>query len=69
MLNPFDDESARFLVLVNAEGQHSLWPAFSRVPGGWEIVFGESGRQECLDYIEQTWVDLRPLSLVAAMDG
>jgi uncharacterized protein YbdZ (MbtH family) len=30
--NPFDDESARFLVLVNDENQHSLWPVFADVP-------------------------------------
>ncbi|MGC5412591.1 MbtH family NRPS accessory protein, partial [Streptomyces sp. DT225] len=25
--NPFEDDEARFLVLVNGAGQHSLWPA------------------------------------------
>ena len=28
MSNPFDDKNATFLVLVNEEGQHSLWPSF-----------------------------------------
>lgn len=31
--NPFDDNEGRFLVLVNDEGQHSLWPSFADVPG------------------------------------
>ncbi|MDX1892206.1 MbtH family protein [Mycolicibacterium sp. 050158] len=64
--NPFDDESATFYVLVNAEEQYSLWPTFKQVPGGWEIVFGAGGdatRQACLDYVEQTWIDMRPKSL------
>lgn len=65
MTNPFDDEDGRFLVLVNEEGQHSLWPAFVAVPDGWTRVFGEETRQACLDYTEQHWTDLRPLSLVA----
>lgn len=34
-VNPFDDPDATFLVLVNDEGQHSLWPAFADVPDGW----------------------------------
>ncbi|MGW3730031.1 MbtH family protein, partial [Streptomyces sp. NPDC000851] len=36
--NPFDDADGRFLVLVNDEGQHSLWPSFADVPGGWTIA-------------------------------
>ncbi|MBW8714767.1 MAG: MbtH family protein [Variovorax paradoxus] len=38
MSNPFDDKSASFLVLVNHEGQHSLWPAFIAVPAGWQVA-------------------------------
>lgn len=32
MSNPFEDENGTYLVLVNDEGQHSLWPAFADVP-------------------------------------
>ncbi|MET7695825.1 MbtH family protein [Streptomyces sp. NPDC005483] len=69
MTNPFEDQDARFVVLVNAERQHSLWPVFADVPAGWDVVFGEAARQECLDYVERTWTDLRPKSLADAMDG
>ncbi|GGS19383.1 protein MbtH [Streptomyces aureoverticillatus] len=65
--NPFDDADGQFYVLVNDEEQHSLWPSFSEVPDGWRVVFGEAGRQECLDYVEQNWTDLRPKSLRDAM--
>jgi MbtH protein len=61
-MNPFDDPDGAFLVLVNVEEQHSLWPARITVPAGWRIVYGEDGRQACLDYIERHWTDLRPLS-------
>nr|AGS49786.1 MbtH protein [uncultured bacterium esnapd15] len=64
MTNPFDNEDGSFLVLVNDEGQHSLWPAFAEVPDGWTRVHGEAGRQECLAFVEQNWTDLRPKSLV-----
>lgn len=66
--NPFEDEDAKYVVLINDEGQHSLWPVFADVPDGWEIIFGEDGRQECLDFIEKNWTDMRPKSLIRAME-
>ena len=32
MTNPFEDEKGVYHVLINDEGQHSLWPAFKEVP-------------------------------------
>lgn len=68
--NPFDDETANFYALVNSEDQHSLWPTFKQVPGGWTIVFGADGgasRQACLDYVDANWTDMRPKSLQLRM--
>lgn len=67
MTNPFEDPDAAYLVLVNDEGQHSLWPVFAAVPEGWNSVFGEASREACLEYIEKNWTDLRPKSLIEAM--
>lgn len=67
MTNPFEDNDARYYVLVNEEAQYSLWPAFAEIPAGWTAVHGEDSRQACLDYIETHWVDMRPRSLVEAM--
>ncbi|MFE9674323.1 MbtH family protein [Streptomyces sp. NPDC006259] len=67
--NPFDDTEGRFLVLVNDEGQYSLWPSFADVPGGWSVALPENTRQACLDFVESHWTDLRPRSLAATMDG
>ncbi|ARF76831.1 MbtH family protein [Kitasatospora albolonga] len=64
MTNPFEDENGTYLVLVNDEGQHSLWPAFAEVPGGWTVARTEGSRQDCLDYVERNWTDLRPKSLL-----
>ncbi|MFD3647857.1 MbtH family protein [Streptomyces cyaneofuscatus] len=64
MANPFEDENGTYLVLVNDEGQHSLWPSFVEVPAGWTVAHPEDTRQACLDYVEQNWTDLRPRSLV-----
>ncbi|MBU6531504.1 MbtH family protein [Streptomyces sp. NPDC057245] len=67
--NPFDDADGRFLVLVNHEGQHSLWPSFAEVPGGWTVAFEENSRDACLEFIETNWTDLRPRSLAEAADA
>jgi uncharacterized protein YbdZ (MbtH family) len=68
-INPFDDDDGSFLVLVNDEEQHSLWPAFADVPAGWRVVYGEADRAACLDYIEQNWTDIRPRSLRERLEG
>ena len=61
--NPFDDDNGSFLVLVNDEEQHTLWPVFADTPAGWRMVYGEASRAECLDFIEQNLTDIRPRSL------
>jgi MbtH protein len=68
MTNPFDNENGTFLVLVNDEGQHSLWPAFAEVPDGWTVAHGEDTRAACLEFIETNWTDMRPKSLIADME-
>jgi MbtH protein len=69
MTNPFEDPDGTYLVLVNAENQHSLWPEFADVPAGWTVAFGPSSRQACLDHVEANWTDMRPKSLAEAMDA
>jgi MbtH protein len=69
MTNPFEDESASYVVLVNDELQYSLWPSFRVAPPGWNIALQACSRQECLSWIEANWKDMRPKSLVDAMDG
>ncbi len=63
MTNPFEDPEGRFHVLVNDEGQHSLWPSFADIPAGWTARFGPDTRDACVAYVEEHWTDLRPLSL------
>lgn len=63
MANPFDNEDGRFLVLVNQEQQHSLWPADLDVPAGWTTVKQPDSRASCLAFVEDHWTDLRPASL------
>lgn len=67
--NPFDDDTGSFLVLVNDEWQHSLWPAFAEIPAGWRTVYGAAGRADCLEYVDRNWTDIRPKSLRDALAG
>lgn len=68
MTNPFEDENASYHVLVNDEGQYSLWPSFRDVPQGWTIVKKSDTRPACLEYINQNWTDMRPKSLIERME-
>jgi uncharacterized protein YbdZ (MbtH family) len=69
MTNPFEDENREYLVLINEEEQYSLWPAFRDIPAGWSAVGPRGKRKECLDWIEANWTDMRPKSLVKAMEA
>ena len=68
MTNPFEDEEAEYLVLVNDEGQYSLWPAFLDIPLGWTATGPRGLRHVCLAWIRENWTDMRPLSLVRQME-
>jgi len=65
--NPFEDENGVYHVLVNDEGQHSLWPSFIAVPQGWTIIHKSDSRTACLDFINKHWTDMRPNSLIESM--
>jgi uncharacterized protein YbdZ (MbtH family) len=67
VVNPFEDEDGVYLVLVNDENQHSLWPAFSAVPAGWSVVHGAETRKSCLEYVSAHWTDMRPAGLIREM--
>jgi MbtH protein len=69
MTNPFEDETATYHVLVNDEGQYSLWQSFKDVPHGWTIAKKSDSRAACLDYINQNWTDMRPNSLIERMNA
>jgi len=62
MTNPFEDADRAYLVLVNHRGQHSLWPADIAVPAGWTVTHGPASRTQCLEHLESTWTDIKPVS-------
>jgi MbtH protein len=68
MTDPFDDTNGEFLVLVNGEGQHSLWPFFIPIPEGWLAQHGPAPKEDCLQYVELHWTDMREASLIRQME-
>ncbi|KDA42834.1 MULTISPECIES: MbtH family protein [Frankia] len=58
-----DDETYPCRVVVNDEEQYSLWPLDRDVPDGWRDGGFQGPRRDCLAYIDETWVDMRPKSV------
>ncbi|HET8843247.1 MAG TPA: MbtH family protein [Ktedonobacteraceae bacterium] len=64
--NETSDETI-YKVVLNHEEQYSIWPQDRDNPPGWQDA-GKSGlKEECLAYIKEVWVDMRPLSLRTKM--
>ena len=59
--NPIDQEL--YSVVVNHEDQYSIWPSYRDLPAGWRAIGEPRPKDECLDYIETVWTDMRPLSI------
>jgi MbtH protein len=67
MTNPFENPDGTYLVLINDEGQYSIWPDYLDIPAGWTSVREPGSRESCLQYINENWTDMRPKSLINAM--
>ncbi len=63
-----EDDNTTYKVVMNHEEQYSIWPADRENPLGWNDVGKEGTKQEVLDYIEEVWTDMRPLSLRKKME-
>ncbi|WP_051065436.1 non-ribosomal peptide synthetase [Nocardiopsis potens] len=59
---PGEGGGPTYAVVVNAEGQYSVWPVQRPVPEGWRAEGPQGTREQCLDHIEAVWADMRPLS-------
>jgi MbtH protein len=58
-----------YTVVLNHEEQYSIWPQYKEIPAGWTSAGKVGPKQECLDYINETWTDMRPLSLRKQMEA
>ena len=61
------EDTTIYKVVVNQEGQYSIWQANRENALGWQDT-GKTGlKAECLAYIKEVWTDMRPLSLQKKM--
>ena len=66
---PDEEEDDRiYKVVVNHEEQYSIWFADREPPAGWREVGKQGLKPECLEYINEVWTDMRPLSLRKQME-
>jgi len=58
-----DEDTATYHVVVNQEEQYSIWRADREIPLGWREGGKTGTKAECVEFIEQVWTDMRPLSV------
>jgi uncharacterized protein YbdZ (MbtH family) len=66
--DPETEDVTIYKVVVNDEEQYSIWPDYKELPRGWKHAGKTGPKAECLAYIKQVWVDMRPLSLRRKME-
>jgi MbtH protein len=60
---PQDGDRTVYVTVVNDAEQWSVWPAARPLPVGWKASGRSGSKQECLEYVQEVWVDMRPLSV------
>jgi MbtH protein len=60
------DHDVVYRVVVNHEGQYSIWPTGRENPPGWRDEGTVGNKAECLSRIDVVWTDMRPLSVRSA---
>lgn len=56
-------DEQQYKVVVNHEGQHSIWPRGKGNALGWCDQGFVGTKAECLEHIRSVWTDMRPVSL------
>ena len=51
-----------YVVAVNDDEQHAIWPATLGLPAGWRPASAATSRQACLAAIAEAWPDITPAS-------
>ncbi|MFF8878224.1 AMP-binding protein [Streptomyces flaveolus] len=63
MSAPLTVAGARWCVVLNGEGQYSLWWADRELPAGWRAEGTSGTRERCLARVQEVWTDPRPAGL------
>ncbi len=63
-----NEDHTIYKVVVNHEEQYSIWSADRENPLGWKDAGKSGSKTECLAYIKEVWIDMRPLTLRKKME-
>jgi amino acid adenylation domain-containing protein/thioester reductase-like protein len=58
--SPWSSSGDDFVVAVNDDGQHAVWPAVLDPPPGWRRRSASMSQQACLNDIAAAWPDIAP---------
>ena len=65
-VSPWSRSGDSYIVAVNGDEQHALWPAALSLPAGWRQRSQAMSRHACLSAIAATWRDIAPARLHSA---
>lgn len=68
-MNEEKEDTTIYKAVVNHEEQYSIWPVDRANPLGWNDAGKTGTKAECLAFIKDVWIDMRPLSLRQKMDA
>jgi MbtH protein len=66
MTDHVNDDTTLYAVVVNHEGQYSIWTNGWAIPDGWHATGFTGTRADCLAHIDEVWTDMRPVSVRSA---
>jgi MbtH protein len=69
MLENEREDTRTYVVVLNHEEQYSIWFGERPLPLGWRSCEKTGTKQECLNYINEVWTDMRPLSVRQRMES
>lgn len=62
-------EKPLYEVVVNIEGQYSVWMVCQALPPGWQHTGVRDAKINCLNHINSVWTDMRPRALIIDSDN
>ena len=63
-----NEDTIVYIAVVNHEEQYAIWPAHKPIPEGWRNTGKQGLKAEVLEYIDNVWTDMRPLSVRRQME-
>jgi MbtH protein len=64
-----DEPTDAWTVLINDEEQYGLFPSSLPTPDGWRKAGCTGTADQCKEFVDKEWTDMRPLSLRRAIEG